>query len=204
LEKINISCNNSFVYYFLNTILTVFLLIPLVRLVLQSIEKCRVYRYRHGTSRRRAPNICFFFLEILVFRPLAVSFGLIRYTNKYLLSIIYSLIAKRILALLRAASTNGSPASLKKASNRVVFQTNRTFLVTSTKIDSIILIYVLSLILLVLIISLVFLYYQASRILLVYYIFVLYKINRSIQIVIIFLNKKTKRLFFIYTRLRIY
>jgi hypothetical protein len=143
-------------------------------------------------------------LAILVFRPLAVSLGLIHYTNGCLLSIIYSLIAKRILAPSRVASANSSPMFLKRASNRVVFQTNKTFLVTSTKIDSIILIYTLSLVFLVLIISFVFLYYRAGRILPAYYVFVLYKINRSMQVVIAFFSKKTKGLFFVYARLRIY
>jgi hypothetical protein len=117
---------------------------------------------------------------ILVFRPLAVSLRLIRYTNGYLSSIVYNLIVKRILVPSRAVSANSNPASLKRTSNRVVFQTNRTPLATSTKINSIILIYTLSLIFLILITSFISLYYRAGRILLVYYIFVLYKINKSI------------------------
>jgi hypothetical protein len=205
-EKINISCNSSFAYYSLNTITAVSLLIPLIRLVLQSVEKYMVRRRRRGTSRRRALNIYIFvlFLVILVFRLLAVGLRLIYRTNRYLLFIIYSLIAKRILAPSRVVFANSSPISLKRTSNKIVFQTSRTFFTTNAKIDSIILIYVLSLVFLVLIISLVFLYYKAGRILLAYYIFVLYKINRSMQIVIAFLSKKTKGLFFIYTRLRIY
>jgi hypothetical protein len=205
-EKINISYNNSFAYYFLNTIITISLSIPLVRLVLQSVKKCRVCRYKRRISRRRAPSICtfVFLLVILVFRPLAVGLGLIHYTNGCLSSIVYSLIAKRTLASSKATSANSSPTSLKKASYRVVFQTNRTPLATSTKIDSTILTYAPSLVLLVLITSLVFLYYQAGRILPVYYVFVLYKINRSTQVVIVFFSKKTKGLFFVYARLRIY
>jgi hypothetical protein len=181
LKKINISCSSSFAYYSLNTIATVSLLILLVKLVLQSVEKYRICKHKRGTSRRRAPSIYTFvlFLVILVFLPLAASFRLIHRTNRYLLSIIYSLIAKQILAPSRAASADNSPAFLKKASNRVVFQTNRTLLAASAKIDSIILIYALSLVLLVLITSFIFLYYRAGRILSVYYISVLYKINRN-------------------------
>jgi hypothetical protein len=150
-EKINISCNSSFAYYSLNIIVTISLSIPLVGLVLQSVEKCGVCRRKHGTSRRRALSTCIFvFLPvILVFRPLTISFGLIYYTNRYLLSIIYSFIAKRTLAPSRVVSADGSPASLKKASNRMVFQTSRTPLVASTKINSIILTYAPSLVLLV-------------------------------------------------------
>jgi hypothetical protein len=166
----------------LNIIIIIFLSIPLVGLVLQSREKYKVRRYKRGISRRKAPNIYIFvfFLVILVFCFLAVSLRLIRYTNRYLLSIIYSLIAKRTLVFSRAASANNSPVFLKKTSNRVVFQTSRTFLAASIKIDSIILIYVLSLVFLILMISFVFLYYQAGRILPVYYISVPYKINKSI------------------------
>jgi hypothetical protein len=165
-----------------------------------------IYRYKRGTSRKRAPNIYIFvfLLAILVFCFLAVSFRLIYYINRYLLFIIYSFIAKQTLAPLRAASADSSPASLKRTNNRIVFQTNRTLLVTSTKIDSIILIYTLSLVLLVLITSLIFLYYRVSKILLIYYVSVLYKININIQVVIIFLNKKTRGLFFVRARLRIY
>jgi hypothetical protein len=86
----------------------------------------------------------------------------------------------------------------------MVFQTSRTFLAANTKIDSTILIYTPSLVFLVLITSLISLYYQVNRILLAYYVFVLYKINKSIQVVITFFSKKTKKLFFIYTRLQIY
>jgi bacteriorhodopsin len=126
-EKINISCSNSFAYYSLNTIAAVFLSILLIRLVLQSVEKCRVRRHKRGTSRRRALNIRIFvfLLAILVFRLLAVGLGLIRRTNRCLSYIVCSLIAKRILALSRAASADGSPASLKRAGNGVVFQTGR-------------------------------------------------------------------------------
>jgi RsiW-degrading membrane proteinase PrsW (M82 family) len=141
---------------------------------------------------------------ILVFRPLAVSLRLIYYTNRYLLFIVYNLIAKQTLAPSRAVSANSSPASLKRASNRVVFQTNKTPLATSTKINSTILTHALSLVLLVLITSPVFLYYQAGRIFPIYYTSVPYKINKNIQIVIIFFSKKTRGLFFIHTRLRIY
>jgi hypothetical protein len=135
---------------------------------------------------------------------LAVSLRLIRYTNGCLLSIVYSLIAKQILAPSRAISTNSNPVFLKKTSNKIVFQTKRTLLTASTKIDSIIFIYVLSLIFLVLITSFVSLYYRINKVIPVYYISVLYKINKSTQVVIVFFSKKTKGLFFIYTRLRIY
>jgi hypothetical protein len=145
-----------------------------------------------------------FFLAILVFRLLVVSLGLIRRTNRYLLFIIYNLIAKRILAPSRVVSANSSLISLKRASNRVVFQTSRTLLATSTKIDSIILIYAPSLIFLILIISFIFLYYRAGRILLIYYVSVPYKINKNIQVVIIFFSKKTRGLFVVRARLRIY
>jgi hypothetical protein len=187
----------------LNTITAIFLLIPLVGLVLQSVEKYGIYRYKRGTSRRKALNIYtfVFLLVILVFRLLAVGFRLIHYNNGYLLFIVYSLIAKQTLALLRVVSANSSSVFLKKASNRVVFQTSRIFLVANAKINSIILIYTPSLIFLILIIFLVFLYYQTGKILPVYYIFILYKINKNTKVVIIFLSKKTKRLFFVYARL---
>jgi hypothetical protein len=120
------------------------------------------------------------------------------------LFIVCSLIAKRTLALLRAVSANSSPASLKRVGNKVVFQTKRTLFVTSAKIDFTILIYALNLILLVLITSFIFLYYQAGRVFLAYYVSILYKINRNTQVVIVFFSKKTKRLFFIRARLRIY
>jgi RsiW-degrading membrane proteinase PrsW (M82 family) len=94
--------------------------------------------------------------------------------------------------------------SLKKTSNKIVFQTNRTLFATSTKIDSTILIYALSLVLLVLIISFVFLYYRVGRIFPVYYISVPYKINKNTQVIIVFLSEDTKGLFFIRARLRIY
>jgi hypothetical protein len=190
----------------LNTITTVSLSIPLVGLVLQSIKKCRVCRHKHRTSRKKTSSIYtfVFFLAILVFRLLAVNLGLIYYTNGCPLSIVCSLIAKQILAPSRAASANSSPASLKKTSNRVVFQTNRTPLAASAKINSIILIYTLNLILLVLITSFVFLYYRANKVLPVYYTSVPYKINRSMQVIIAFFSKKARGLFFVRVRLRIY
>jgi hypothetical protein len=173
---------------------------------MQSVEKYGVRRHKRGTSRKRAPSTCIFvFLPaILVFRPLAVSLRLIRCINGCLSSIVCSLIAKRILAPLRAVSANGSPVSLKRASNRMVFQTNRTPLAASAKIDSTILIYAPSLVLLVLITSLIFLYYRADRILPAYYASVLYKINRSMQVVIVFLSEEAGGLFFVRARLRIY
>jgi hypothetical protein len=145
----------------LNTIAAVSLSIPLIGLVLQSVEKCGVCRRRRRTSGRRALSIYIFvlLLAILVFSLLAVGFRLIHYTNRYLSSIVCSFLAKRTLVPLRAASANSSPAFLKKTSNRVVFQTNRTPFVTSTKIDSTILTYAPSLVFLVLIVSFVFLYY---------------------------------------------
>jgi hypothetical protein len=181
-------------------------LIPLVRLVLQSIKKYRVYKHKRKTSRKKTPSICIFvfLLVILVFRFLTVGLGLIRYTNRYLLFIFYSLIANQTLAPSRATSANNNPVFLKRASSKIVFQTNRTLLATSTKIDFIILIYALSLVFLVLIISFVSLYYRVGKILPVYCVFILYKINRNTQVVIIFLNKEIKGLFFVYTRLRIY
>jgi hypothetical protein len=120
------------------------------------------------------------------------------------LFIVYSLIAKQTLSPLKTTSANSNPAFLKRTSNRVVFQTNRTLFVTNTKINSTILIYTLNLIFLILITSFIFLYYRAGRILLIYYISVPYKINRSMQVVITFLNKKARGLFFVYARLRIY
>jgi hypothetical protein len=190
----------------LNTIAAVYLSIPLVGLVLQSVEKYKVRRRKHRTSRKKAPSICIFvlLLAILVFCPLAAGLRLIRCTNRCLLSIVCSFIVKRILAPSRAASANSSPASLKKASNRVVFQTGRTPLVANTKIDSIILTYAPSLILLILMIYPFSLYYRAGRVLPAYYVSVLYKINGSMQVVIVFLSKKTRGLFFVYARLRIY
>jgi hypothetical protein len=150
------------------------------------------------TFRRRAPNIYtfVFLLVILVFRFLVIGLRLIRRINRYLLSIVYSLIAKRTLAPLRVISADSSPVSLKRTSNRVVFQTNRTLFAASTKIDSTILIYVLSLVFLVLIISFIFLYYRVDKVFLIYYIFVLYKINRNTQVIIIFFSEEARGLFF--------
>jgi hypothetical protein len=180
--------------------------IPLVGLVLWFIEKYRVRRYKRGTSRKKTLSIYIFvfLLAILIFRPLIINLRLIYRTNRYLLFIIYSLIAKRTLAPSRIVSADSSPMFLKKTNNKVVFQTNKTLLVTNTKIDSIILIYTPSLIFLVLIISFIFLYYRASKVFLIYYISIPYKINKNIQIIIIFLSKKTRRPFFVYIRLRIY
>jgi hypothetical protein len=141
---------------------------------------------------------------ILVFCLLAVGLRLIRCTNRFLLSIVCSLIAKRILAPSRTVFASSSPAFLKRTSNRVVFQTSRTPLAASTKINSTILTCAPSLMFLVLITSPVFLYYRAGRVLPVYHVSVPYKINRSTQVVIAFLSKKARGSFFIHVRLQIY
>jgi hypothetical protein len=205
-EKIDISCSSSFAYYSLNTITAVSLSIPLVRLVLQSVEKYGVRRRGRGISWKRAPSACtFVFLPaILVFRPLAVSLGLIRRTNGCLSSIVCSLIAKRTLAPSRAASADSSPTSLKRAGNRVVFQTGRTPLAASAKIDFTILTCAPSLVLLVLMTSPVSLCHRAGRILPAYYASVPYKINGSTQVVTAFLSEEAGGPSFVRARLRIY